>query len=138
MKDIYQIVKDSLIDQGVVFFGGYAATLYGKYMPISERKILEKNADFDVLSDDPETSAIIVKERLEQAGFSKVKLEMKSGIGEIIAPHWEIIIDKETVAFIYEPIACHSYNTLKVGKNIIKVATDRYNVKFLSGFLICR
>ena len=32
-KDIYEIVKNSLIAQGVVFFGGLANTLYSQYMP---------------------------------------------------------------------------------------------------------
>ena len=30
---IYNITKTCFINQGVIFFGGYAASLYGKYMP---------------------------------------------------------------------------------------------------------
>ena len=134
-KDIYNIVKDSLIDQGVIFFGGYAATLYGRYMPIAERKAIEENPDFDVLSEDPETSAIIVKERLQQAGFKKISIDTKPGIGENIAPHYEVIVDGETVCFIYEPLACHSYNTIKIGNNIVKIATIDTMLSFFLAFL---
>ena len=133
--EIYDVVKDSLIDQGVVFFGGYAATLYGRYMPLAERKALEKNADFDVLSEDPETAAIIVKERLELAGFEDISIKTQPGIGEIIAPHYEVLVRDETVCFIYEPLACHSYNTLRVGRRIVKVATIDTMLSFFLAFL---
>ena len=29
---VYEIVRKSFIDQGLIFFGGYAANLYGSYM----------------------------------------------------------------------------------------------------------
>ena len=32
-KTDYQTVRDSLIDQGVVFFGSYATPLYLNYLP---------------------------------------------------------------------------------------------------------
>ena len=73
-NQIYDIVKNSLINQGLVFFGGYAATLYGRYMPSDERKALDKYADFDVLSEDAETSAIILKVRLLDAGLEKINI----------------------------------------------------------------
>lgn len=134
-KEIYDVVRDTLTDQGVVFLGGYAATLYGRYMPTAERKALEKNPDFDVLSEDPETSAVIVKERLEQAGFDNVKIETKPGIGENIASHYEVVVGDETVCFIYEPLACHSYNTLRIGDRIVKVATIDTMLSFFLAFL---
>ena len=80
-KDIYNIVKDSLIDQGVIFFGGYAATLYGRYMPIAERKAIEENPDFDVLSMDPERDAEMLKEGLD---VKNITIEKQNEIGEII------------------------------------------------------
>lgn len=134
-QDIYTTVRDALIDQGVVFFGGYAATLYGRYMPESQRRRLSKNPDFDVLSEDPETSAVIVKERLEQEGFSKVTVVAKPAVGENISPHYEVVVDKETVCFIYEPLACHSYNTLRIGDRDVKVATIDTMLSFYLAFL---
>ena len=50
---IYTIVRDALIDQGVIFFGGYAASLYGRYMTAKQKEKFRKSPDFDVLSNDP-------------------------------------------------------------------------------------
>ena len=62
LNRIYNIVKDSIIDQGLVFFGGYAIYSYGKYLPAKKRKLLLKYPDFDVLALDPlEASEKIVK-----------------------------------------------------------------------------
>ena len=36
--EIFEVVKNSLIDQGVVFFGGYALSLYSNYMPKKLKK----------------------------------------------------------------------------------------------------
>ena len=134
-EEIYFIVRDSLIDQGLVFFGGYAANLYSRYMPYKQRKRMAEIPDFDVLSEDPETSATIVRERLLDADVKDVRIYKKPGIGEIIAPHYEISIGDETVAVIYEPLACHSYNTIRIGRNIVKVATIDTMLSFYLAFL---
>ena len=57
---IYELVKNSFIDQGVVFCGGFAVSTYSHYMPKNERKKLSKQPDFDVLSENPENTANIV------------------------------------------------------------------------------
>ena len=136
MHDIYMTVRDSITDQGLVFFGGYASSLYSKYMPKRERKMFHlKSPDFDALSDDPETSAVIIKERLMDEGFDKVKVFKRPGVGEIIAPHYEISVDKETVAFIYKPLACHSYNVIRLSGRKVKVATIDTMLSFYLAFL---
>ena len=104
-KEIYKIVRDSFIDQGVVFFGGYANSLYANYLPKRDRKFLSESPDFDVLSMEPEKTAEILKERLRDEGYKHIKIIKKPGVGELLSVHYEIKIDKETVAFIYEPIA---------------------------------
>ena len=132
---VYETVKDTLIGQGVIFFGGYAMTLYSMYMPKKLQKKFEKNPDFDVLSEDPETTAEIVKERLMDIGIKKVKIIKKPAIGEIVAPHYEIRIGNDAVAFVYEPIACHSYNTIKIHHHTIKIATIDTMLSFYLAFL---
>lgn len=122
-EEIHDVVLDALADQGVVFFGGYATHLLSKYMPAKFRKMLQKQPDFDVLSVRPEETATIVKERLEYSKFRGVKVIHHAGVGEVIPPHYEVRVGKETVAFIYEPIACHSYNTIDVGGQHVKVAS---------------
>ncbi len=123
-KDIYFTVRDSIVDQGLVFFGGYASELYSRYMPKRERKVLQsRNPDFDALSTDPETSAIIIKERLQDQGFQYVKINKRQGVGEIISPHYEISVGVDTVCFLYKPLACHSFNVIRIGGKKVKVAT---------------
>ena len=121
--DIFTSIRDSFIDQGLVFFGGYASSLYSKYMPKKYERAISKIPDFDILAEDPNKAAIIVKERLSDNGIKNVKIIQKEGAGEIIAPHVEIRIGVDALAFIYQPLACHSYNIVKIGKKKIKVAT---------------
>ena len=45
---IYETVQNTLIDQGVVFFGGYALSIYSQYMPKQLRRKLEKIPDCQV------------------------------------------------------------------------------------------
>jgi hypothetical protein len=135
VDEIYETVKDTLIDQGVVFFGGYAMTLYSSYMPRALQRKFEKNPDFDVLSEDPETTAKIVKERLEDIGLKGIKIIKRPAIGEIVAPHYEIKVGADTVAFIYEPIACHSYNIIKIRGAEVKIATIDTMLSFYLAFL---
>jgi len=121
--NLYHIVQQALIDQNVVFFGGYASYLFSKHMPKKVRNSFTKQPDFDVLSESAEQTATIVKERLEYDGFNKVRIVKHNAIGEVIPLHYEIKVGEESVAFIYEPIACHSYNTIEAYGKSIRVAS---------------
>jgi hypothetical protein len=132
---IYENVKNTFINQGVVFFGGYAISLYSNYMPKKWRTKVEKIADFDVLSNEPETTIQIVKERLKDINVRNVKIIKRQPIGEIVPLHYEIKIGKDTVAFVYKPIACHSYNVLNQKSQKIKVATIDTMLSFYLAFL---
>jgi hypothetical protein len=133
---IYETIKDTLINQGVVFFGGFANTLYSQYMPKNLQKKLETIADFDVLSNTPETTAKVIKERLKDVGIDNVKIIKHLPIGDIVPEHYEISIDgDDTVLFIYKPIGCHSYNMLKLGGKQLKVATIDTMLSFYLAFL---
>lgn len=132
---IYSTVRDSLINQGLIFFGGYASSLYGKYMPKDEKKQIKDIPDFDVLSIDAEGSATIVKETLEKAGIKNVTIKKRNAIGENIPVHYEIVVGDDTVCFIYEPIACHSFNTITINKKKVNVATIDTMLSFYLAFL---
>ncbi len=104
-------------------------------MPKSLRTKLENFADFDVLSNDPETTAEIVKERLKDVKVKNVKIIKREPVGEIIPLHYEIKIGRDTIAFIYKPIACHSYNIINVKGQKIKIATIDTMLSFYLAFL---
>ena len=122
-EKIYETIKNTLINQGVVFFGGFANTLYSQYMPKNLKKKLKDIADFDVLSNNPEATAEIVKERLGDNGIKNVKIIKQKAIGEIVPEHYEVKVGNDSVLFIYKPVGCHSYNILMMKGKKVKVAT---------------
>ena len=132
---IYENVQSTLIDQGAVFFGGNALSMYSQFMPNNLKRRLEKIPDFDALSDDPILTSQIVKERLADIDVKNVKIIKRPGIGEIIAPHYEIKVGNDAIAFIYKPLACHSYNIIKENGTDVKVATIDTMLSFWLAFL---
>jgi hypothetical protein len=134
-EQIYNTVRDTLVNQGVVFFGGYAISLYSQYMPKNLRKKLDHIPDFDVISNDPETCAEIVKERLTDQGIKKVKVVKHAAIGEIVPIHYEISVGKDSIAFIYQSIACHSYNVINIHGKKVRIATIDTMLSFYLAFL---
>ena len=120
---IYEITRNSIINQGLIFFGGYAASLYGKYMPKKEKKQINSIPDFDILSEDPYSAATILKEQLMYEGYNNIKINKKKSIGEYVDIHYEIIVNKDVIAYIYKANACHSYNNIYINGDKIKVAS---------------
>jgi hypothetical protein len=56
-----------------------------------------------------------INTKREDINVKNVKIIKRPGVGEIIAPHYEIRVGNDTIAFIYQPLACHSYNIVKEG-----------------------
>jgi hypothetical protein len=135
ITDIYDIIKDAFVSEKVVFFGGYAISLYSKYMPSALKHKFKRYPDFDVLSITPKKTAENIVKILESKGIKKVSVVKQIGVGDIISEHYEIIIDKDTVAFIYKPLACHSYNIIKIDNQNIKIATIDTMLSFYLAFL---
>ena len=134
-EKVFEIVRNTFIHEDCVFFGGYAISEYSKYMPENIRKKVEKYADFDVLSRDPKRTADNLKQRLQEEGIKNVKVIKREAIGEVIPLHYEIQIGKDTVAFIYKPIGCHSYNVILENGKKIKIASIDTMLSFYFAFL---
>jgi hypothetical protein len=134
-EKMYFIIRDSFIEQGVIFFGGYASSLYSKYMDKKTRRLVNKVPDFDVLAEDPDRCALIVREKLEENGFKHVSIVKHDSIDDVIPKHIQIIVGKETLAFIFEPVACHNYNTIQIGHHEINVATIDTMLSFYLAFI---
>lgn len=137
--DIYKIVRKSIINQGLVFFGGHAASLYGNYMPTKQKKQLSNIPDFDILSDDAKTSSNIIKEQLNYEGYKNVKINKKPGIGELISEHYEIMVgydnNLDVLCYIYNTTSCHSYNIIYLNNEKLKVATIDTMLSFYLTFI---
>ena len=131
---IFVSVRNTLINNGCVFFGAFANRLYLRDLKNLRGKKIPQIPDFDVLSEDPETTTRILKERLDDMGIKRVKVLKKKGVGEIIAPHYEVKVGPETIAFVYEPMACHSYNTITFANKKIRIATLDTMLSFYLAF----
>ena len=135
---VFSIVLDVLIKEKVVFLGGYACSLYAKYMPTENRQFIRNgNPDFDALSDDPQRIAIQVKEALETSGINDVKLTERPPVGEIIPISYEIIVNNKTIALLYKTQACHNFNRIKLfpkKRKVVRVATIDTILSFYLAF----
>lgn len=132
---LYYLVRDSFIDQRVVFFGGYATSLYARYMPEAQQRLARSIPDFDVLCDNPTRCATIIQQHLAENGFSACKIIQHDAIGDVIPPHYQVLVNADTIAFIYQPIACHNYNELRIEGRTIRVATIDTILSFYLAFL---
>ena len=133
--DIYNIVRGVFIKNKAVFFGGYANILYSRYMPKHQRRIVHKIPDFDILSEDPRTLCEEVVRELTEHKYPGVKYTKHKGVGEVISEHYDIRVGEEVVAFLYKPLACHSYNTIRIDSDTIRIATIDTMLSFYLAFI---
>jgi len=131
---IFTTTRDALVAQGCIFFGAYANRMILKQHPNIRNVPVPRIPDFDVLSLEPQNTARIIKERLTNIGIKKIKIVKRPGVGEIIAPHYEVKVGSETLVFIYEPLACHSYNVIKSTGKSIRIATIDTMLSFYLSF----
>ena len=134
-SDVYHIVRDVFIKNRAVFFGGYANILYSRYMPKHQRRIVQKIPDFDVLSEDPRALCEAVVRELTAHKYNDVKYTKHAGVGEVISEHYDIRIGDEVIAFLYKPLACHSYNTIRIDNESIRIATIDTMLSFYLAFI---
>jgi len=116
---LFNLLKDAFIKLNVIFIGGFANAIYSTY---SKSPKLANIPDFDVLSLKPLEIVMKIKSILTSAGFNATITEYEA-IGELVSKHYSISVDDDYVAFIYEPVACHSYNIVRIGQHYIKVGT---------------
>jgi hypothetical protein len=107
----------------LVLIGGYAFSLYSRYLKNQQRKYLAENPVFDILSTTPDKTAKLIKEKLEAADIRDVSIEKKPSVSEYLSTHYEIKIGSQPVVYLFKPLACHSYNTIKVDDKIYRIAT---------------
>jgi len=134
-KKLFYTVRDTLINQGVIFFGGFANRMYLKYHHFFKKKNLLRIPDFDVLSTEPKVTATIVKEGLEEAGFKKIHIQKRKPVGEIISESYEVKYGNEILVVIYAPLGCHSYNVIRKFNRNIRIATIDTMLSFYLAFL---
>ena len=135
-KEVIQnVIKDIVSSDSLVYIGGYANALYSRYLKNREKMYLNEIPEFDLLSNTPEKTAKKIKEELEKKGVLSVSIQTKPSIPEYLSTHYEIKVGSQAVAYIYKPLACHSYNTIKLDGRIFRVATIDTMMSFYLLFL---
>lgn len=134
-KKIFKIIKDELINQEVIFFGGYAMYLYSNYMSKKVKNQFDKIPDFDILSTDPYYTLEQLQTLLLKSNYNDVIIVKHNKIGEIVSEHYELVVNGDTVIFAYKPLACHSYNVIKEKGINIKIATIDTMLSFYLAFI---
>jgi hypothetical protein len=137
--EIFDLIRDEAISEKLVFFGGYACSLFSEHLKKAERPVLYSTMpSFDLLSEHAEKSASKIKKILDKTGdFKSVIIEKREEFGEHVSSHYELIVDGRTVAFIYEPSpgACHNYNVVKINGKDVHIATTDTILSFYLLFL---
>jgi hypothetical protein len=132
---IKSVAAVSTSSDKLVLIGGYAFSLYSRYLKNQERAYLTENPIFDMLSFNPDKTAKLIKEKLEAAGIRDVSIEKKPSVSEYLSTHYEIKIGSQPVVYLFRPLACHSYNTIKVEDKIYRIATIDTMLSFYLLFL---
>jgi hypothetical protein len=134
---IQDVIKNAAATSAekLVLIGGYAFSLYSRYLKNQQREYLIENPVFDMLSTSPDKTAKLIKEKLEAADIRDVSIEKKPSVSEYLSTHYEIKIGSQPVVYLYKPLACHSYNTIKVDDKIYRIATIDTMLSFYLLFL---
>ena len=88
-----------------------------------------------MLSSSPDKTAKLIKEKLEAADIRDVSIEKKPSVSEYLSTHYEIKVGSQPVVYLFRPLACHSYNTIKVDNKIYRIATIDTMLSFYLLFL---
>lgn len=121
--DQKSITLKHLIGLGVVFFGGYASSLYSKHMNKQKQKKLKNIPYYDVISQNAKRDVLLLKAKLKYDGFKEVKITDHISKIENIPDHYELTLDGKIVAIVYQSLACHNYNVIRIDGNNIHIAT---------------
>ena len=134
-KELFYLVRDTLIDEGVVFFGGYANRLYLRHHKAFGKYRSLKTPDFEVLAMHPKEVAEVVKKTLLKQEYTNVRVVKIKGVGEIVPEAYQVRWGAERLVTIFRPLGCHSYNVKHLRNNAVKIATIDTMLSFYLAFL---
>jgi len=134
-NELNTLLRDLLIKNKVVFFGGYSTFLYSKHMKEEDANKAKNISEYDVLCEDPEAVGKSIMKSLKEYEYKKLELIKHKEIGEIIPLHYELTVAGKGKIFLFKPISCHSYNKIRVNKKNVQVATIETILSFYLAFL---
>ena len=131
--EIFTITKKFFIKDEVVFFGGYASNVFSRYMQGKSK--VNPNPDFDVLSMNAKDSADKLVQKLKEKGINNISILKHPNVDEYVPVHYEVKVGKDTISFIYQTIACYSFNEIFIDGEKVKVATIDTMLSMLLAFI---
>jgi hypothetical protein len=138
INNIYEIIKNALILENVVFFGDYAINMITNNKNSKNSKKYNILTDtFSVISKHPkELSDSIINKLTTYNQYIDIQINEVQAIGEITPSYYNIMLNDVSILKIYKTLGCHNYNklTLKNG-DIIKIATIDTIMSFYLAFL---
>jgi hypothetical protein len=139
-NSIKQLVVETLADKEVVFFGGVAFSKYLKHNRNNNKQVSNHSNICLVIARDSDKVAKELKDELNnnekiKKKESVVEIVKHANVGEIVPVHYEVQVDGDAIAFIYEPTACHSYNIVMDKDTKLKIATIDTMLSFYLAFL---
>jgi hypothetical protein len=118
-KPNFLVIRNVLIENNVIFIGGYVNTLFQTYLKKDIHKSFDTITHFDVLSPNPKDVAKDVKEQLNFIGNSDVSIIKREEYGELIPPSYVVKVNGKVVCVIYKSTHCHAFNKIQInGKQV--------------------
>lgn len=119
----FEIIRDGIIDNKGVFFGGYALSLYARYIPNSEKKWVNAAQSIDAFIEDMDEVTNEIKQKLKQAGFPEVEIKSNPPVEGLVNRSNEILVNGVSVVFLFEPDGCQNYNRVTIDNRNVRIAT---------------
>jgi len=149
-RSVLDIIKNIGIEEGAIFFGQLIVPEYLKNVKNSRIKALQqfktlKNKMYEgsvsyMIHEEPEIIINTIKdtimENVENIKKSDLIIEKHDNIQDLLSNSYSLKMSDGTILVrIYEPIACHSYNILKIeGKKELKIASIETIMSFYLAF----
>ena len=121
-KPDFLVIRNGLIEKDVIFIGGYANSLFSKYLK-NINKTFDNITHFDVLSPNPKDVSKYIKEQLEFVGHTSVSITKRSAYDELIPPSYVVKINNKVVCVIYKTTHCYAYNKIEINGNQVNIAS---------------
>lgn len=139
VEDALNIVRDVCIKEGAVFFGGYAASFYARYMPPSVKQaIYNEEPDFDAIHVDPEKVVKQIKAQLKKQGITNITIRTNPPVGEVLPVSYTVLQKGQSITSIYGTTACYNFNRIQIGRHTVRVATTDTALYFLLALFYTR
>jgi hypothetical protein len=120
--ELFETMIDIFVNEKCVFFGGYAFSLFTSKYPSAKHLQLEQ-PNFDVLHEEPERVAELIKDKIKQIYKITLTIEKYDKVDETVGKHYLLKWKSRILAILVFPVKCDSYNVIKHKNKEVRIAT---------------